>query len=107
MARTAIEQVKLWLFPSVMSLLAAVIWQDVNEIKSDVKALIAQSAADKTRIDNLEKQIENLNSKVFMSTTDNSDAPNNSQQPVVFYKSDIIYENPKKKNGYFKQTTTA
>lgn len=106
MTRTAIENIKIWLFPSVISLLAAVIWQDVNEIKSDVKALIAQSAADKTRIDNLEKQIESLNTKVFMGETSSNNLPNIPQKPIAFYKSDIIIENPKKKNGYFKQTTT-
>jgi hypothetical protein len=33
------------------------IWNDVTEIKSDVKALMAQSNVDKTRIDNLERLI--------------------------------------------------
>lgn len=51
----SISAVKSWLFPSVVSILAAVIWHDVNEIKSDVKQLMAQSNIDKTRIDNLER----------------------------------------------------
>lgn len=50
-----IETLKLWVFPSLVSLLAVLIWNDVNEIKSDVKALMAQSNIDKTRIDNLER----------------------------------------------------
>ena len=33
------------------------IWHDVSEIKSDVKALMAQSNIDKTRIDNLERNV--------------------------------------------------
>ena len=33
------------------------IWNDVSEIKADVKALMAQSNVDKTRIDNLERQV--------------------------------------------------
>lgn len=33
------------------------IWNDVNEIKADVKALMAQSNIDKTRIDNLERAL--------------------------------------------------
>ena len=33
------------------------IWNDVNEIKADVKALMAQSNIDKTRIDNLERNV--------------------------------------------------
>ena len=49
--------VKVWIFPSLVSLVSLLIWNDVNEIKSDVKALMAQSNIDKTRIDNLERQL--------------------------------------------------
>jgi hypothetical protein len=48
---------KVWIFPGLVSILAMMIWNDVNEIKSDVKALMAQSNVDKTRIDNLERLI--------------------------------------------------
>lgn len=51
----SIRAVKSWLFPSVVSVLAAIIWHDVNEIKTDVKQLMAQSNIDKTRIDNIER----------------------------------------------------
>jgi hypothetical protein len=50
-----IENFKLWIFPSLVSILAMMIWNDVSEIKADVKALMAQSNIDKTRIDNLER----------------------------------------------------
>lgn len=53
----AIAAFKLWIFPSLVTLLGVMIWNDVNEIKSDVKALMAQSNIDKTRIDNLERQV--------------------------------------------------
>lgn len=52
-----IEAFKVWIFPSIVSILGLMIWNDVNEIKSDVKALMAQSAIDKTRIDNLERAV--------------------------------------------------
>jgi hypothetical protein len=48
---------KVWIFPGLVSILAMMIWNDVNEIKSDVKILMAQSNVDKTRIDNLERLI--------------------------------------------------
>jgi len=48
---------KLWLFPSLVSIIGLLIWNDVTEIKSDIKALMAQSNIDKTRIDNLERQV--------------------------------------------------
>lgn len=52
-----IDQVKAWLFPVLISIFSAYIWQDIKEIKSDVKVLMAQSNIDKTRIDNLERQV--------------------------------------------------
>lgn len=54
-----ITAIKTWLFPLLMSGFAGLIWQDVTEIKSDVKALMAQSNIDKTRIDALERAVYN------------------------------------------------
>ena len=53
----AINAFKVWIFPSLASAIALLIWNDVNEIKSDVKQLMAQSNVDKTRIDNLERVV--------------------------------------------------
>ena len=53
----AIAAFKVWVFPSLVSIVSLMIWNDVNEIKADVKALMAQSNIDKTRIDNLERQV--------------------------------------------------
>ena len=53
----AINAFKVWIFPSLASAMALLIWNDVNEIKGDVKALMAQSNVDKTRIDNLERVV--------------------------------------------------
>jgi hypothetical protein len=59
---TAIQSVKSWIFPSLVSIVSIMIWNDVNEIKADVKALMAQSNIDKTRIDNLERQVYKVSS---------------------------------------------
>lgn len=56
---SSISAFKLWIFPSLVSIISLLIWNDVNEIKADVKALMAQSNIDKTRIDNLERQVYN------------------------------------------------
>lgn len=53
----SIAAFKVWIFPSLVSLVSLLIWNDVNEIKADVKLLMAQSNIDKTRIDNLERQL--------------------------------------------------
>lgn len=52
-----LKSIKLWIFPTLASLVGLLIWSDVNEIKGDVKALMAQSNIDKTRIDNLERVV--------------------------------------------------
>lgn len=57
----ALEAFKIWVFPSLVSILAMMIWNDVSEIKSDIKLLMAQSNIDKTRIDNLERQVYRAN----------------------------------------------
>jgi hypothetical protein len=53
----SITAFKVWIFPSLVSLVSLLIWNDVNEIKADVKLLMAQSNIDKTRIDNIERQL--------------------------------------------------
>jgi hypothetical protein len=53
----SIAAFKVWVFPTLVSLISLLIWNDVNEIKSDVKLLMAQSNIDKTRIDNIERQM--------------------------------------------------
>ena len=56
---TTISSLKSWIFPSLVSIIGLMIWTDVSEIKADVKALMAQSNVDKTRIDNLERIVYN------------------------------------------------
>ena len=63
--KNIINTVKSLIFPSLVTILAMMIWRDVNELRSDVKALLAQSSVDKTKIEQLEKQVNTLNSIVF------------------------------------------
>lgn len=62
---TVLATVKLYVFPSLVTILAMMIWRDVTELRSDVKALLAQSNIDKTRIDNLERDVKFLEQSVF------------------------------------------
>lgn len=57
---------KLYLFPTLVSILAMLIWRDVSELRSDVKALLAQSSVDKTKIDALERDVKSLEQTVYM-----------------------------------------
>lgn len=59
-----IEQLKAYLFPTAITILSVIIWHDVNEMKTDIKQLIVQSNVDKTRIDNLEREVYKTGLKV-------------------------------------------
>lgn len=59
---SVIADIKNWLFPGIVTIIGIFagmmlkdIKDDLAEVKSDVKALMAQSNVDKTRIDNLER----------------------------------------------------
>lgn len=86
----AIAAFKVWVFPSLVSIVSLMIWNDVNEIKADVKALMAQSNIDKTRIDNLERQ-------VYGKTASNSP---NKEHPKPFLANELYAVLPD--NSYSK-----
>lgn len=56
---------KIYFFPSLVTMLAMLIWRDVSELRSDVKALLAQSNVDKTEIQNLRRDVDMLNRQIF------------------------------------------
>lgn len=62
---SVVTSLKLWIFPSIVTVLAMMIWRDVTELKSDVKQLLAESASNKTKVEILEKQVQQLNQAVF------------------------------------------
>lgn len=62
---SVVSTLKLYIFPSLVTILAMMIWRDVNELRSDVKILLAESNSNKAKVDNLEKQVAQLNQAVF------------------------------------------
>lgn len=96
--------IKTWLFPSIVTLLGTLIWRDMQEMRNDIKALLAQSNIDKTRIDNLERQVDLLNQKVLLTNpktvsyfTPSSDDGNNTKKQFYITNRDIAILNPEKK----------
>lgn len=63
-----IQQIKVWLFPTVLTILGGILYADIKEIKDDVKVLIAQSSESKVKIESLEKRIDKIESKLFTVT---------------------------------------
>jgi hypothetical protein len=82
----SVQAFKVWIFPSLVSVIALLIWNDVNEIKSDVKALMAQSNIDKTRIDNIER---------FVYKTASASVPSGNTDWDYTYKLDAALPNNK------------
>ena len=85
MTPTAVDKIKLWIFPTLVSIIGLILWQEIKEIKSDVKALLAQSNIDKTRIDNLERNLYNKRIS-SANTTENK----GSEYPSVFYLAEFL-----------------
>lgn len=83
----SIAAFKVWVFPSLVSLISLLIWNDVNEIKADVKLLMAQSNIDKTRIDNIEREMFKTSSAPLVP----------SSQPVEYQQLVAILPNNKLK----------
>jgi hypothetical protein len=79
---SVISNVKLWVFPSLVTILAMMIWRDVSELKSDVKQLLAESASNKAKVENLERQVQQLNQAVFKipRTAGNFPKPSDDKQ---------------------------
>lgn len=64
-----ITVVKAWIFPGLVSIATISIMNDLNQIKSDIRTLMAQSNIDKTRIDNIERRVDNLETTVYIKPT--------------------------------------
>lgn len=94
-----VAQIKAWLFPSVITLLAGIIWNDVQEIKADIKALMAQSNIDKTRIDNLERAIFQSKPLSNVPTRRNNDDNNMMYLAVIPNNKELDEAKTKKKKA--------
>lgn len=63
---SVITTVKNWIFPGLVSLATLSIINDLNQIKTDIRTLMAQSNIDKTRIDNLERRVSNVETSIYL-----------------------------------------
>lgn len=56
-----IRTIKEWASPALIAIIGTLMWRDMNELRTDVKALLIAHSADKVRIEMLEKQIMSKN----------------------------------------------
>lgn len=55
-----ISVIKEWITPFLLTTLGAILYQDIKDLKSDVKLLLSQQSADEVRIKIIEKEIDKL-----------------------------------------------
>jgi hypothetical protein len=65
----SIANVKAWLAPILMSILGIMIWQDLIEMKGDLKELIKRDSATQIRIFELEKDIELIQKQLYIGNS--------------------------------------
>lgn len=92
-----VDKVKIWAFPVLVSVVGWFIVNTLQDIKADlmlvkqdVKTLLAQSNIDKTRIDNLERQV--FNKPVASNSSDKmpSIPPRVNQDILLVREEDIM-----------------
>jgi hypothetical protein len=96
--------IKVWLFPAMVMILSTIIWQDVKELKNDVKQLLAQSNIDKTRIDALERQIDVINQMIMQERPADGRTPAIPTQKSMTNVELTILPNKKKYGKYIQNT---
>jgi hypothetical protein len=93
-----LDMVKIWLFPSLISVLGWFLITSVNEMKSDIKKLLAQASADQIQIEFLQKEVDALNHKTFGMSNPNppNEIPNYVHSDLAFlHQEEDKYKNKK------------
>lgn len=89
--KNTINNIKSWAFPILVAVLGWMIKTDISEMKSDVKALLAQSNVDKTKIEHLESDVDVLNKAVF-KVSKNASSSSRGKESLVVAK--LVYGKP-------------
>lgn len=80
-----LKEVKSWITPALLSFVSMMLYQNMQEMKGDIKTLLNQSAQDKVRIDNLESRFIRIEDKLYHKQTRESSIV---VPDMVLYKED-------------------
>lgn len=69
MGEEKVSAIKAWLTPILMSILGVMIWHDLNEMKRDIKILLAKDSANQIKIEQLEKDVEIMKKQIYLGMT--------------------------------------
>lgn len=57
---TVVPKIKEWLTPILITITGLMVWTQLTELKTDVRALLIQRAMLDVRVYNLEKEVDNI-----------------------------------------------
>lgn len=64
-SKAIVRSVKEWITPGLISVVGAMLWMQLIELKQDVKALLLANSASQQRLTMLEKEVDYLRIKVY------------------------------------------
>jgi hypothetical protein len=65
MADTFESKIKAWLTPGLITCFGVLSWNLINEIRTDVKALLASNAQVQVKIENLERRLDGVENVIY------------------------------------------
>jgi len=65
MALPSADKIKIWLFPSLVSIIGLLIWSDLQTIKTQLSNATIQTTTDKTDIINIKNRVDKLEFFVY------------------------------------------
>lgn len=92
--------VRAWLTPFLLIAVATVLYDDINEMKSDIKKLLAQSSADAVKIERLEQEVDALRLRVYSTNQPLNNNENDKKQEI-----ELIAVLPSKPDDYITKSS--
>ena len=78
-----VSAIKAWLTPILMSILGVMIWHDLNEMKRDIKILLAKDSANQIKIEQLEKDVEIMKKQIYLGMTSYNKYMKKEKEPKI------------------------
>lgn len=83
---SVIKEIKVWITPALLSLVSMMLYQNMEEMKGDIKILLNQTAGDHARIENLEKTVIRFENYLYKGKQSShwEDEVRQLQIPILF-----------------------
>ena len=87
---TTIDKVKAWAAPILFTSVTYLLWQDINEMKTDVKKLLAESEYRRAVIETLKQDVEQLKNTIYYEKSSNHQKKLEFKQTSYFIAEDTF-----------------